>query len=111
MNKFLEYVDQLPKDSDQTAIIATAHTLHGMNYYPTLLRKTPGFLEFTKSQLKDEISKVIALPESAFEAIDNVVEFKYNHIKLLIYHYEQLQRLRKDDPEAWDVVNEEYEDD
>jgi len=30
---------------------------------------------------------------------------------LLIYHYGLLCRLRTDDPAAWDIVNELYEDD
>ncbi|MFC1468146.1 hypothetical protein ACFLQY_05655 [Verrucomicrobiota bacterium] len=111
MNKFLQYVDKLPKDSDRATIAEISRTLHGMNYYPTLLMETPGFLEFTKSKLKEEIGKIIALPDSAFPEVDNVVEFKHNHIKLLIYHYEQLQLLRKNDPVAWDIVNEKFEDD
>ena len=111
MNKFLEYVDQLPNDSDLATIAETARRLRGMNYSPSLLMETPGFLEFTKSQLRAEIGRVIALPDSSFDAVDNVIELKYNHIKLLIYHYELLQHLRNDEPEAWDIVNEEFEDD
>ncbi|HKL22090.1 MAG TPA: hypothetical protein VJ904_09805 [Tichowtungia sp.] len=33
------------------------------------------------------------------------------HLNLLFYHYALLQRLRRNQPEAWDEVNELMEDD
>lgn len=108
MNKFLEYVDQLPQDSEDASIAETARRLRDLNYAPVLLLETPGFLELTKPKLRAEIGKIIAMPDSAIHEVDNTIEFKSNHIRLLIYHYELLQHLRKDEPEAWDIINEEF---
>ena len=98
----MKKAESLPSDADRSAINETARVLRDMNYSPTLLLEVPGFLEFTKNDLLQELARVRALPAP---------EINQKHCELLVYHYELLQRLRRNDPDAWDIVNELYEDD
>ena len=105
-----------PNDAPAGKIGETARTLEGMAYEPVLLLKTPGFLHMGCKDLETEIARVNAMTDEemrseGFAADANFSEFKAKHVQLLIYHYGLLCRLRADDPEAWDIINELYEDD
>jgi hypothetical protein len=107
---------EFPKDAPADVIESTAKTLEGMNYEPVLLLKTPGFLRMGISGLEHEIERVHQMTvkemmAEGFAENANFNEFKAKHVQLLIYHYNLLCRLRSDDPTAWDIVNELYEDD
>jgi predicted phage gp36 major capsid-like protein len=106
MSVFEEIICELPDDASAIDIESTAHDLECLNYEPILFIKTPTFLRMTKAELMKEINRVLALP--AEEASD---AFKTGHIELLFYHFELLTRLRLQDAEAWDQVNELYVDD
>lgn len=58
-----------------------------------------------KEMPDQEIKK--QLPENK----DSASEIRLRHLQLLLYHYNLLCRLRDDEAEAWDEVNELYEDD
>ncbi|HEY5652941.1 MAG TPA: hypothetical protein VIR63_01055, partial [Pontiella sp.] len=97
-------------------IESTARDLEAMNYEPFLLLSTPGFLRMGLSELEHEIERVheMTVEEMMAEGVAenaNFNEFKARHLQLLIHHYGLLCRLRTDDPSAWDIVNELYEDD
>ena len=105
-----------PRDAPAGKIEETAGTLEGMTYEPMLLLKTPGFLRMGRTDLETEIARVNAMTDDEMRtegfAVDaNFSEFKAKHVQLLIYHYGLLCRLRADDPAAWDIINELYEDD
>ncbi len=102
MSTLPNQAERLPVDAEPSVIAETARVLRGMNYSPTLLLEVPGFLEFTKQNLLAELARTRSLPAS---------EINQKQCELLVYHYELLQRLRRNDPEAWDVVNELFEDD
>jgi len=107
---------EFPNDAPAAKIEETARTLEGMNYEPVLLLKTPGFLRMNRKELETEIERVnqMTTQEMMLEGFSENAhfnEFKIKHLQLLIYHYGLLCRLRTDDPEAWDVINELYEDD
>lgn len=102
MDTLIKKVIDLPDDASSSKIEKTAALLRGMNYTPTLMMDVPDFLDFTKRKLILEIERFRTLPES---------ENHLKHIELMIYHYKLLQRLRNDDPKAWDIVNELFEDD
>lgn len=102
MKTLLKRIQLLPDDASPAAIDETAHILRGMNYSPMLLLDTPAFLNFTKDDLIKELTRIRNLPVS---------DLNRRHLELLVYNYELLQRLRKNEPEAWDIVNELYEDD
>lgn len=107
---------EFPEDAPAEKIENTAKVLEGMYYEPLLLLKTPEFLRMGRKDLEAEIGRVNrmsdeAMMEEGFSAHANLGEFKAKHLQLLIYHYSLLCRLRKDDPIAWDTINELMEDD
>lgn len=99
--EILQKFQDLPPDADAAVIEETAQRLRTMNWEPTLLAAPPGFLTITKNNL--------------MQFIANLVNNGKNHTKqdlsLLLYHFTLLQKLRTDDAEAWDEVNELMEDD
>lgn len=87
-----------------------------MSYSPVLLIPTPGFLRMKAKEIEQESERVRALSaeelvQAGMPANEDAEAYKANHLRLLDYHYRLLARLRLDEPEAWDEVNELYEDD
>lgn len=103
LNEIRKEASELPDDHDDKSIQSTANDLLGMKYTPTLIFETPGFHNMKKGDILSEIDRI--------ESMDEKTEQKITHLKLLIYHYKLLIRLRNNEPEAWDEVNELYEDD
>jgi hypothetical protein len=106
----------MPPDSPAEAIEKTAMRLQNMSYTPTLLIDTPDFLIMNREGFAKEYKRVSGLSaqkliEEGMPAGAAPEEFRSNHLRLLEYHYRLLTRLRRDEPEAWDEVNELYEDD
>jgi hypothetical protein len=112
---FQQPLQNLPADAADDKIQQTARTLEGMSYTPVLLLDTPGFLTMKADDIRDEVRRVMALNpeqiEQASAAGKDPEKLKFDHLNLLFYHYRLLCRLRRDEPEAWDEVNELYEDD
>lgn len=85
-------------------------------YMPTLILEVDDFFSFTKEDMLAEYKRVAALDADSAEiksvvAIKDPLEVKKTHLTMLLYAFEQLSMLRKDDPDAWLLVNELYEDD
>ena len=98
--EILHKIETLPPDADPAQIEETAKSLQAMNYQPVLLNDVPDFFHMTKNGLVQLVVDVAGQPE--------VTE---QHLNLLYYHYSLLQRLRNNQPEAWDEINELMEDD
>ncbi len=96
-------IDSLPQDASVDAIERTAQRLEKLSYAPVLLTEASGFLRYTKDDLR-QVCRGIINDESDNESIKQQID-------LLIYHYRLLQRLRRDEPEAWDEVDELVGDD
>jgi hypothetical protein len=94
-------IESLPEDADQSRINETLQRLQAMNYQPILLVDAPGFLTMTRAGLLEFIRNLVKEKNELTE----------QHLSLLVYHYRLLQRLRRDEPEAWDEINELMEDD
>ena len=106
----------LNENNDEKSVEINANALKGMSYSPTLLFDTPQFITFTKQDLLGEINRVADLPRDdqmlkMVEVDVDFNEFKLTHIKLLINQFTLLTRLRNDEDEAWEEINELYEDD
>jgi hypothetical protein len=99
--QILQQIAEFPPDAEEAAIHETADRLKAMNWQPTLLAGPPDFLTITRDQLKAFIEQLTAGRNDLTEP----------HLNLLLYHYRLLRRLRDDEPEAWDEVNELMEDD
>ena len=99
--EILHKIETMPPDADPAEIEETAKELQAMNYQPTLLNDVPDFFHMTKSSLVQLIVDLTGKPDGLTE----------QHLSLLLYHYSLLQRLRNNEAEAWDEVNELTEDD
>lgn len=111
----LQY-ERLGSDVDGAKREQTKAALIRRGYMPTLLLPIDDFFSFTREDMIAEYHRVAALDEKSAElksvvAIKNPLEVKKAHLTTLYYAYEQLSLLRKDDPDAWFLVNELYEDD
>lgn len=114
--KWKESLREISEDAPQDKIEVAAKTLESKTYEPILLLKTPKFLRMKRADLEKEIARVRAMSDKemmaeGFAADADFDSFKAKHLQLLIYHYKLLCRLRNDDAEAWDTINELYEDD
>lgn len=89
-------------DTSAGQIAQTAEQLEAMSYQPILLTDTPNFLRMTSKELSTHIQELVSNHRN---------ELTEQHLSLLIYHFKLLQRLRRDEPEAWDEINELMEDD
>lgn len=102
--KFIrEQIEALPSDPPQAQIDRTAKRLESLSYQPILMIEPPDFLRITKPGLLDFIDQIVANQDET--------ALTEQHLNLLLHHFRLLQRLRRDDPEAWDEVSELVEED
>lgn len=116
--KLRKEVEGFPEFS-RGEIEASSQALESFNYAPTLLIPTPNFIHFSRQDLLEEIDRIAGANKEDIEKELGIEEKKgqdlgelvLRHLNLLVYHYRLLIRLRQNDPEAWDEINELYEDD
>ncbi len=100
---------------DDPGIIGkTADVLEGMKYTPTLLTDFPGFLRVSSDAFFARVEEILNAPdvdEGDLPPDETQDSFRERQVSMLIYHYKLLNRLRQDEPEAWDEINELMEDD
>lgn len=112
----IRLVEGLDDSTDKEAIESTSRELRTFHYSPMLLFPVENFENITREGIIREIKRIRDLTpkemsRSGFDPGDDIDEKKKNAISLIVHHYKLLVRLRKDEPEAWDEVNELYEDD
>lgn len=115
-SRHIREVETLDDAGSPESIERTARTLRSLGYNPTMVMTPPRFLHWKKQDLLSELTHLEEMsPESFAEyagcAADEAEEKRELHIKLLIYNFKQLLRLRRDEPEAWDEIGELYQDD
>lgn len=93
-------LEEMPQDAPILVIEKTAKRLEDMNFSPILLTEIPDFLHLTNRRALEQFDKIS-------ESGENIIK----QLNLLVYWYRLLVELRQDVPEAWDEVNELYEDD
>lgn len=107
--------ENLPSDATPEAIETTAERLERHTFEPLLLLEVPNFIRLRKNELLSEYDRMRALTAEApeLQAIRHLTwrESIERQLGLLLYHYKLLCRLREGDSEAWDLINELYEDD
>ena len=113
---FKSAVNTLPDLVDTSCIQQAARRLQGLHFSPTVILPIGNFLYLSKADMLEEIDRVAALTEQdireqGVEMKQDVQEIKLEQIGLLVYHFKLLTRLRQDDPEAWDEIDELYGDD
>jgi hypothetical protein len=116
MNDLKEKYDNLAPDSSKAKIEKTAQDLERRQYMPPFLLEVKDFFHMTKEKMLNEYNRVINLPEESEElkaviGIDDSIQIKDKHLRTLLNQYNLLCELREGKAEAWDTVNELYEDD
>ncbi len=104
---------RLPSDRN---IEATAEQLDRMNWTPELLHIPENFSRITRERILAEVQSTLALNDKETEKLFGKVTMPPSHVRLtqaslILSAAELLAGLRADNPEAWDTVNELYEDD
>ncbi len=99
---------------DPEKIARTTDILERMKYRPILLSDFKDFISADSKRFFPELEKVLNSPDvddSQLPEGDDQESFRKKKASLLLYHYKLLNRLRRDEPEAWDEINELMEDD
>jgi NifB/MoaA-like Fe-S oxidoreductase len=113
---FKAEITALPDVDDPDHIQQTVTRLEQVHFTPMLRLPVDQFLSFSKADLLAEIDRVAALSEhdiraQGVEMTRSLEETKLEQIGLLVYHFKLLTKLRQDDPETWDEIDELYVDD
>lgn len=116
MKNLLEKYKNLEDDASQAEIEKTAQDLERRNFMPVLILEVKNFYYLTKEKMLAEFNRVMNLNENDKEikqvvAIESIDEIKEKHLATLLNQYYLLCDLRAGKAEAWDTVNELYEDD
>jgi hypothetical protein len=96
-------LESLPDDVSDDRIEQTAARLEKISYEPLLIRRPPGFLRITRDRLLAFIHE-LATASGEGQATEQ-------DLNLLLHQFRFLQRLRQNDPEAWDEISELWEED
>lgn len=107
--------ESLPDDATAEQIQYTAESLERRHYEPLMILQADGFTTWKKRDVLAEYDRLVSLPADAPELAmvkdstpEKVVQ---TQLGMLLSQYDLLCRLRMGEAEAWDVVNELYEDD
>lgn len=106
----------LPKDAPSSVIEQVAKELEMHTYTPPLLIDMPGLIRAGRRQIASHVSRVLTLPDEAEELAlpqfgGDAQQVRLVHLRLLLDQYLLITDLRAGIPEAWDRINELYEDD
>ena len=111
--------DSLPADRPPInggKIRETAERLRMMSYSPTLGGLDVDILELGRGDVVRIMDGLTSAGADYFHVDPGISDTDLNavraeHARLLADHYRLLFRLRNEEPEAWDTVNELYSDD
>lgn len=111
--KKLENIDAI---EDRTIIHNTANELESYNYSPPFLTDIAEFELLGKETALKVLDKLKNNNISAFKNVSSALdlsieETRMKAIQIFVNEFELLQRLRKNEPAAWDHITELYEDD
>ena len=106
-------VHQLPEDHTAEIIEQTARRLESLNYAPTVITPDTTFLRLDKQGLLDEFARILEMPEQEACALapgdeKKCEDLRLQFMKVILYYYQKLLRLRDGDAEEWDEVDEVY---
>lgn len=104
LKESLRRLEEIEEVTDSVAVKQTAEHLEGKQYYPLLLFPVKNFFFLDKEQIAAELQHLHGDP-----AVTD--EFKEMQSNLILTHFELVNRLRRDDPEAWDALFDMIEDD
>jgi len=114
-------IESLPAHS-AAEIEAAAHHLEMLHYQNLLDSVAKDFIRLTKEDVLNKLQEIAFADPPALESNPTVVEEWRNpdvsaetnrirRMKLVAREFKMLSRLRSNEPEAWDEINELYYDD
>jgi outer membrane murein-binding lipoprotein Lpp len=106
-------IRQLPEDHDAETIERTAARLEGLNYAPSVITPNAAFLRLDKQGMLDEIGRIVEMPEEEACALapgddKKCEDLRLQFMKVILFYYQKLLRLREGDAEEWDEIDELY---
>lgn len=109
-------VDRAAADWSAEQIERTAADLERLGYDPLFLIDVKGFVRFSAKEAKEAIDRIVGMDESRLATLASGTgrsadELKRTTIGILVSQFTLLERLRAEEPEAWDEIHELYEDD
>ena len=112
----IQQVRELHDVDDKQAVEATITRLKCLNYMPIFIIETQNFFALTKADILKEIERLSNLTdaemiEAGFSLDRDFLNLKITQMRLLVYHFRLLLRLRNDEADAWDEIDELYTDD
>lgn len=118
-----EYAEEKKREIDRSAsewsaeqIERTAADLERMGYDPLFLIDVKGFVRFTAKEARETVDRILAMDENRLQGLQagtnrSAEDLKRTTIGILVSQFTLLERLRAEEPEAWDEIHELYEDD
>ena len=102
--------------SPEANVEATVRRLQAMNWRPEFLLDVPDFARISRDRLIAELESLLAMDDEEVRRRFSGTTLDPRRARrtqagLLVNAAELLWRLRSDEPEAWDHLNELYEDD
>ncbi|MFW5808429.1 MAG: hypothetical protein ACOC2H_05770 [Spirochaetota bacterium] len=115
-NKIRQSVHSMDVVEDSTRIENTRRVLSELHYEPPFLLPVDGFSSFTREDALRALDRLYNTPDDRIQKMPVAAshpagEIKQKTLEMFLKEFTLLQRLRADDPEAWDHINELYEDD
>jgi len=130
LGELLARLDGIRDVADPAAVRRTAEQLRRLHYDVGIEDPEKDFLEMTKADIRREVRRIESLTVADLRrdrSLEQDLEFFFDdaaatesaylndirlkRVSLILYHYELLTRLRADDVEAWDTVEELYGED
>lgn len=106
-------IRQLPDDHSTETIEQTAARLEGLNYAPSVITPNATFLRLDKQGMLNEVDRIVEMPEQEACALapdddKKCEDLRLQFMKVILFYYQKLLRLRDGDAEEWDEVDELY---
>lgn len=116
MDELRALYEDLKDDVTDHQVETTVNALIRRQYSPILILSVPDFFRFRKADMLAELDRVMNLSDDSGElrsvvGLSSAEEVKRKHLCVLLHQYQLLCGLRRNNGDAWAVVNELYEDD
>jgi len=106
-------IRQLPDDHGAETIEQTAARLEGLNYAPSVITPNDAFLRLDKQGMLNEVDRIVEMPEQEACALapgddKKCEDLRLQFMKVILFYYQKLLRLRDGDADEWDEIDELY---
>ena len=113
VDELKDQIRQLPDDHTAEIIEQTAIRLEGLNYAPSVITPNRAFLRMDKQGMLAEVDRIVEMPEDEACALapgdeKKCEDLRLQFMKVILFYYQKLLRLRDGDAEEWDEIDELY---